>query len=83
MEVATGAIRGMGSSFTTMIISIIGVCAFRVVWIFTIFRIEEFHSLHGLFVSYPISWTVSFLAQLIAFRFVLRKRERIQQKTRE
>lgn len=82
MEVATGAIRGMGSSFTTMIISIIGVCGFRVVWIYTIFQFEAFHSFHGLFVSYPISWIFSIIAQFIAFNFVLKKRRRFQEKAR-
>lgn len=81
MEVATGSIRGMGSSFTTMIISIIGVCVFRVVWIFTIFQYKPFHTFHGLFISYPISWVLSFIVQLIAFRFVLKKRQRLYQKT--
>lgn len=82
MEVATGAIRGMGSSFTTMIISIIGVCGFRIVWIYTIFQFEAFHSFHGLFVSYPISWIFSIIAQFIAFNFVLKKRRRFQEKAR-
>lgn len=62
MEVSTGALRAMGGSLISMIVSIFGVCVFRVGWIFTIFQIPKFHSMTSLFISYPISWTVTFAA---------------------
>lgn len=77
MEVATGCIRGMGSSFATMVITIIGVCGFRIAWIYTVFQTEQFHSLDGLFVSYPISWFLSFAAQVVAFYIVYKKNKRL------
>ncbi len=73
MDVATGALRGMGSSFVPMVITIAGVCVFRIVWIYTVFAIPEFHTLQVLYLSYIISWTISFLAQMIAFRHVYGK----------
>ena len=46
MDVSTGALRGMGASLEPMIISILGVCAFRVGWIATIFQLPAFHTPH-------------------------------------
>ena len=54
MEVLSGALRGMGKSVTAMIISLLGACAFRILWVKTFF--VWFHSLECLYVSYPISW---------------------------
>ena len=41
------------------------------VWIFTVFR--ELHTLDSLYVSYPISWTVTFLAHMVCFFLAFRK----------
>ena len=67
MDVTTGALRGMGSSVTPMIISILGICGLRIVWIFSVFRLEQFHTPEVLYLSYAVSWTVTFIVQLIAF----------------
>lgn len=75
MDVMTGMIRGLDSSFVPMIISILGVCAFRVFWIAFIFSIPQYHTLSCLYLSYTISWSLTFAAQLIAFHIVCRKRE--------
>ena len=71
MNVSTGALRGMGASLTPMIISILGICAFRVFWIYTFFR--AFHTPECLFVSYPISWALTLIAQMIAYFLICRK----------
>ena len=76
MDVSTGALRGLGASFVPMLISILGVCAFRVFWIFTIFQIPGFHTPQCLFLSYPISWTVTFACQLSAVLYLYRKQTR-------
>lgn len=76
METTTGALRGMGASLTPMAISIIGVCGIRIGWILTIFQIPQFHTPWWLYVSYPVSWAVTFAAQFAAFVLVYRKRIR-------
>ncbi len=76
MDVSTGALRGMGSSIAPMIISVLGVCGVRIAWIFTIFRISEFHTPSCLYFSYTISWTLTFLIQMTAFVFVFKKRSK-------
>lgn len=73
MDVSTGALRGMGVSFLSMLISVLGICVFRVGWNWTIFQIPEFHTLECLYVSYPISWGLTFLFQTLAFLLVFRK----------
>ena len=73
MDVSTGALRGMGASLEPMIISVLGVCAFRVGWITTIFQIPAFHTPQCLYLSYPISWILTFAAQYLAFRRVYRR----------
>lgn len=73
MDVSTGALRGMGASTVPMIISILGVCAFRVGWVATVFQIPQYHTPESLYISYPISWVLTFIAQLIAFWIVYRR----------
>lgn len=73
MDVSTGALRGMGASFTPMVISVLGVCGIRIGWIMTIFRIPAFHTPQCLYSSYIVSWAVTFLIQLLAFRHVYKK----------
>ena len=63
MDITTGTLRGMGKSVLPMIVSILGVCCFRVVWIYTIFMLPQFHTLEWLFISYPISWIIVLIAQ--------------------
>ena len=57
MDVLVGFLRGVGYSIIPMIISLIGVCAFRIIWIYTVFA--SLRTLDSLYVSYPISWTIT------------------------
>lgn len=74
MDVCTGGLRGMGASFLPMLISVLGVCVFRVLWVTTIFQIPQFHTPRSLYISYPISWTITFVIQMIAFVILFRRR---------
>ncbi len=71
MEVIIGAIRGMGSSFPPLIISIIGVCGIRLGWIFTIFKM--FHTPEVLYLSYIVSWIITSALLYIVYRLVLKR----------
>ena len=73
MNVATGSLRGLGSSLAPMLMSVLGVCGFRLVWIFTIFQDPRFHSMESLLISYPISWTLTFLVETAAFVILYRR----------
>lgn len=76
MDVTTGALRGMGASITPMIISVVCVCGFRILWIYSIFQIPQYHTPQCLFVSYPISWLLSFALEMIAFVVIYKKKEK-------
>ena len=76
MDVTTGALRGMGASLTPMLISVLGVCGIRILWIYTIFQVPQYHTPECLYLSYPISWTITFVCHLTAFFIVYRKRVR-------
>ena len=71
MDVSTGALRGMGASVSPMLISVLGVCGFRVLWIATVF--QKFHTPECLYLSYAVSWVITFLAQMLAFCLVYRQ----------
>jgi len=73
MDAATGSLRGLGASVAPMIISVLGVCGIRLGWIYTIFRDPRFHTLESLFISYPISWIFTFIAETIAFLIIYRR----------
>ena len=76
MDTTTGALRGMGVSLAPMIISILGVCGIRIVWIYTIFQIPQYHTPQCLYISYAISWAVTFVVQLGVFIAVYKKRNK-------
>lgn len=73
MDVASGSMRGLGYSFTPMIVSLVGVCLFRVLWVATVFQIDAYHSVETIYYSYPITWVVTFAAHLICFAVAKRK----------
>ena len=70
MDLFPGALRGMGSSTVPMILSVIGTVGTRILWIFGIF--PRFRSLKILFISYPVSWIITIILQVICFIFVRR-----------
>ncbi len=74
MDVATGALRGLGSSVAPMIITVLGACGFRILWIYTIFQVPQYHTLDCLFQSYPISWILTFTVELFVFIYVYKKK---------
>lgn len=71
MDVMVGALRGIGQSIIPMITSLIGACAFRLVWIATIFNMNR--STGMLYISYPISWFITLIAHIAFFIYFYRK----------
>lgn len=68
MDCTANAIRGVGHSVLPMVITLLGACGLRMLYIFTFFQIPRFHTFRGIFYSYPISWTVT--AAILAIGFV-------------
>ena len=65
MDVLAGSIRGLGYSIVPMLITFTGICLFRVVWVFTAFQWHP--SLFTIYISYPISWLVTIVANLTCY----------------
>ena len=70
-EVSTSALRGMGSSLSSMIISVVCVCVIRVIWIYTVFAAVG--TLPSLYVSYVVTWLLV-LVVAVPYHFFLTRR---------
>lgn len=73
MDVMVGILRGLGYSVMPMIVSLVGACGLRLVWIFTVFQIEAYHTTTVLYLSYPVTWMITFVVHVLCFLWV-RKR---------
>lgn len=71
MDLFPGALRGMGYSAVPMVLSVIGTVGTRIIWIFGVF--PRHRSLDVLFISYPASWLITIILQVICFYFVRKK----------
>ncbi len=73
MDVMVGILRGLGHSVMPMIVSLVGACGLRLVWIFTIFQLETCHTTTVLYLSYPVTWLITFMVHVLCY-FWVRKR---------
>ena len=71
MDTLASCLRGRGYSVIPMIVSLVGSCLLRLVWIATIFRM--FRSTGTLYISYPISWALTAGVHLICLLVVRKK----------
>lgn len=75
MDCMGNTVRGTGHSVLPMAVTLVGACGLRLLWIATVFQIPQFHSCFTIFLSYPISWVLTWIAHLICFAAVLRRNE--------
>lgn len=77
MEVAGGVVRGLGRSITSTVVSLIGSCLLRVVWLTTVFEWifakynDPLLAQKTVYLSYPISWALTAAIQLVCALFIL------------
>ncbi|MBS5547193.1 MAG: MATE family efflux transporter, partial [Lachnospiraceae bacterium] len=71
MDCMVGSLRGMGYSVFPMIVSLVGACGLRIVWIFTIFA--AWPTLTVLYLSYPVSWVITTAAHVVTFLKIRRR----------
>lgn len=78
MDVMVGCLRGLGYSTLPMIVSIVGVCGFRIFWILVIFYnytdFKNIDDLNMLYISYPISWILTFIAHFGCYIYASKKK---------
>ena len=71
MDTLASCLRGRGYSVLPMIVSLVGSCLLRLVWIATIFQL--FRSTTTLYISYPISWLLTASVHLTCLLVVRHK----------
>ena len=82
MDVMVGSLRGMGYSITPMIVSLLGACGLRLVWLGTVFQMEQYHTPDVVYLSYPVSWVITVAAHVICF-FICRHRLKLKVQRQE
>lgn len=70
MDVMVGALRGIGYSIMPMVVSIVGVCVLRLIWLATVFQIPEFHKIETVYLSYPVTWILTSLVYIVFFVWI-------------
>ncbi len=73
MDVTVGVIRGLGYSVMPTIVSLLGVCGIRILWVTTVFGMEQFHFVETIYYSYPISWTITFIAHFVCYLIIMKQ----------
>ncbi|WP_294430219.1 MATE family efflux transporter [uncultured Treponema sp.] len=73
MDSMASAIRGVGHSVLPMIVTLVGACGLRIIYLLTFFQIPRFHTFQGIFYSYPLSWIVTFAFLTASFIWIMRK----------
>ena len=71
IEIFSGALRGLGNSLIPMIMTCVGICVLRLVWIFTM--VPRIHDVKTVILSYPITWTVTSILFLFYYRYYTKK----------
>lgn len=71
MDTMVGAIRGLGYSVMPMLVSLIGACGLRILWILTVFKWQG--TLFSLYISYPVSWGITLAAHVVCYIIVSRR----------
>ncbi|MBE6349492.1 MAG: MATE family efflux transporter [Spirochaetaceae bacterium] len=75
MDVMANSIRGIGSSLLPMVVTMVGACGIRLLWLSTIFMIPQFHTYKTILLSYPISWSITFAVLTICFMIIFNKKK--------
>jgi putative MATE family efflux protein len=71
VEIFSGTLRGMGNSFIPMIITSLGVCVLRIVWLFTV--VPVWPQVKIVIFSYPLTLTVTSILFIIYYRYYTKK----------
>ena len=73
--VLAGALRGMGYSFVPMLITLVGICIVRVVWLLTVVPLRP--ELMTTIWSYPVTWSLTSVAFLFYYRHIMKRECRL------
>ena len=72
-ESLSGALRGLGHSVLPTVISIVGICGLRMLWVLVLIDYPPFDTIQGVFLCYPVSWAITAIAVGTALIIVYKK----------
>ena len=68
LEIFSGSMRGLGYSLVPAVISIVGICGVRLLWVYTVFALMP--TFNTLITVYPVSWVITSIAVFAAYLIV-------------
>lgn len=71
IETLSGGMRGYGYSMSPAIVTLIGVCGVRIVWVYTFFKL--YPTWFNLLLVYPVSWAITAAMMAFAYKRTLKK----------
>ena len=71
IEILSGSLRGMGSTFVPMILTSLGICALRVAWVFA--AVPVWPDIKTVIFSYPLTWVITSVLFIIYYRYYTKK----------
>ena len=73
MDTMAGMIRGLGYSILPMLVSLLGACVLRIIWILTVCRLPAFHHVEYVYASYPVTWAITVAAHIVCYAIITKK----------
>ena len=73
MDTMAGMIRGLGYSVLPMIVTLLGACVLRIVWILTICQMPAYHYPELVYASYPVTWIITAAAHTACYVIITKK----------
>ncbi len=67
IEILSGTLRGVGDAWMPLVITGVGICGIRVLWI--LFALPHFHTIIGAAFCYPLTWSLTTVAFVIYYYF--------------
>ena len=74
MDVYAYSLRGMGKSTTAMVITLLGTCVFRMIWVYSL--LEVIDEVYIIYWAYPITWFITGIGQAAFYHITLKKLKR-------
>ena len=65
IEILSGAIRGAGEALQPMLITCVGVCGLRIVWLFL--AVPIWHTMQMVAMNYPVTWVITALVFIVYY----------------
>ena len=71
MEVMVGMLRGLGYSIAPMIVSLVGACLSRIVWVTILFEVMSSPPIQLVYVSYPVTWALTLMVHIFCYVWIM------------